>query len=127
MTMREGLKTKHTVTLYEREEAMLQEAYKKLSAGRRLNTFIKTLIVIGLERCADVTTPIDFDRLLVSSKKRNDLRAEGKQIQKKATDLMESLQASLHTLINTMPDNVTPHYETKIIQFPQRYVFSGSA
>jgi len=128
MIMREGVKTKHTITLDERTEDLLQKAYENLGDGRRLNNFIKGLIVIGLAGCADVTGAADYDSvtgaadydsLLFLANNRNDLRPDG------ITELRQEIQAGLNAIGWTMPD--PPRHETNIIQFPQSFVFSGGA
>jgi len=119
MIMREGVKTKHTITLDERTEDLLQKAYEDLGAGRRLNNFINTLLRIGLAGCAGITRAADYDRLVVLSNEKNGLQNDG------LTSLRQEIQAGWNAREWTMPD--PPRHVTNIIQFPQSFVFSGGA
>jgi len=128
----ERSKKNHNVRLWEHEEILLQKVYEELDGCcRRPCNFLSVLITIALDRVLDCTNHSEYEQIFTLSRDRNALRFEGKpaqtEVQKSFTDLMGNLKASLNAFENTMSDNVTPHNETKIIQFPQRYVFSGSA
>ena len=133
-------KVKHTINLSVQDEALLQQASEIYSGGRRLNSFIKALITIGLNSCLNLSDrygenpSINFDRLHVVAIGRNANRAEGRPAQEKTNSCTYTLspreialcQDSAKELVRRM-DDLTPHYDTKIIPFPQSGSFMGSA
>jgi len=135
-------KERHSISLCVQEEALLQQAYEKYDGCRRLNNFISALVSIGLDRCLNlsdqgesVKAKLEFDYLHVVAKERNTNRAEGRPAQEKtysyentfSLDEITAYRERIKELERRAADYVTPHYDTKIIQFPQINRFMGSA
>ena len=118
-------KVKHSVKLWTYEEAMLQQAYEKYDGCRRLNNFISVLTSIGLDRCLNLSNHSEFEHLFQVTRNRNANRTEGKPVQKETTGC--TWKERIKELEHRAADYVTPHYDTKIIQFPQIHRFPGSA
>jgi hypothetical protein len=90
------------------------------------------LVSIGLDKCFSFDDSAELESCFMEARKRHMNRADGKpvqtEVQKSFAELTaafkESMKAFEH---NLTADHITPHDDTKIIQFPQRFVFPGSA
>jgi hypothetical protein len=56
-------KVRHSLNLYEYEEVLLQQTYKKLDGIRSMSGFIGILVTIGLDSCRNLSDYEDFQRL----------------------------------------------------------------
>jgi hypothetical protein len=71
-------KVKHSITLLEHEEALLQQFYEKFACKRKMNIFLSLLVSIGLDRSLNFDDDWKFNYGFQIARERNLKRAEGK-------------------------------------------------